>query len=338
MQKSAMIMGVCAFVAATGAQAGDAGRKLFVRHAGLRPNIVRPSKLPTWTFSWTYGGQQYNAIFVGTNPAHGGATTIPTYIIPVALKYGTTVESPLTKDKSGKSVVDYTVASPVFQSGIDYVLGGTHIGKTQYTDAFQRGALWGVGVQANPGYHVLLGKPKVGKQLELTADGHADEFGVQVLLLDIDSFDTGIQATIRKYPATSLPLFVTTQSYLTTGGECCIGGYHNFNGTQAYGMFTYIQGTQIFAEDVSALSLTVAEWMDDPMGTNGSPCTGGYAVGAEGNRKHPYGDYPYELNGFTYHLHNLLFPPYFGAPPSTSVNSWFDFHNIPLSVCSQQGS
>jgi hypothetical protein len=336
MPKTAIMAGLGVLALAHGGWAGEPGRPLFVRHVGLRPNIVKPTALSNWTFSWTYNGQQYNAVFVGTNPNSGAATTIPSYIIPVALKYGSTEESPLAKDKSGKSVVDYTIGSPIFQSGIDFVLGGTDIGKTQYPDAFQRAALWGAGVEANPGYHVLLGKPKIEKQLVLTADSQADEFGVKVLLLNIETFDADIQATIRKYPANSLPLFVTTQTYLTTGGACCIGGYHNYTGTQSYGMFTYIQGSQVFAEDVSALSQEVADWIDDPLDANETPC-GSYAVGAEGDAKHPYGNYPYKLDGFTYHLQNLLFPPYFGAPTSTSVKGWFDFHNVRLSVCGQQG-
>jgi len=41
------------------------------------------------------------------------------------------------------------------------------------------------------------------------------------------------------------------------------------------------------------------------------------------------------LNGFTYHLQDLLFPPFFGAPPSTSVKGWFSFQNFQVAICGQ---
>jgi hypothetical protein len=342
LPKSPFILCLGVLAAATAARANQASRPLFARNAGLRPNIVRQTALPTWNFSWTYNGQQYNAVFVGANPAGGAPTTIPSYIIPVALKYGTTLENPLAKDKSGKSVVDYTLTSPIFQSGIDFVLGQTDIGATQYTDAFQRGALWGAGVQANPGYHVLLGTPTVEKLVTLdspAADGTVGtQFGVKVVEADINWFDQQIQKQLTrlKIPANSLPIFLTTQAYLLQDTSCCIGGYHSYNGAQTYVQATFIQGKQAFAEDVSALSHELAGWMDNPLSQNMTPC-GGYDVGGGGNAKHPFGTYAYKLNGFTYHLQDLLFPPYFGAPASTSVNGWLSFHNNPLSVCSKTG-
>jgi hypothetical protein len=339
MQRPPLAFLFCLLALAPGAQAG---RPLHPSRVGLRPNVTRPAALPTWTFSWTYSGQQYSAVFVGTDPAGGAATTIPSYIVPIAVKYGTTEENPLAKDKAGKTVVDYTVASPLFQSGIDFKLGHTDIGATQYSDAFQRGALWGAGVQANQGYHVLLGAPQVAKLVTLTvpkADGTVGtEFGVKVVEVDANWFDAQVQPLLAKLqiPANALTIFLTTQSYLLEGGSCCIGGYHSYNGTQFYVQSTFIQARNVFAEDVSALSYELADWIDNPLSQNVTPC-GGYTIGAGGDAKHPYGAYAYKLNGYTYHLQDLLFPPYFGAPASTSVNGWLSFHNIPLSVCSQNG-
>jgi len=47
-----------------------------------------------------------------------------------------------------------------------------------------------------------------------------------------------------------------------------------------------------------------------------------------------YGSHHYVLNGFTYNLQDLVMLPYFGAPPSRSVNGWLSFHNAALSICS----
>jgi hypothetical protein len=302
-------------------------------------DVAPASAIPTWSFGWTYGGHQYTASFVGTNPASGGATTVPAYIVPIALKLGGTIENPLSTDRAGQSAVSRTLASPLFQSGIDFVVGGTDLGATQYADAFQRGALWGAGVQANPAYHVLLGAPVVESLVTLTVpDGDgtvAAPFGFKVIEVDLNWFDSQIQPLLSSLniPANALTIFVTTQSYLTQGqNSCCIGGYHNYNGTQSYIDFSYIANKGAFAQDVSALSLELPAWIDNPFSSNVTPC-GGYDVGAGGGTKHPDGTYPYKLNGMTYHLQNLLFPPYFGAPPAVSVNGWASFHNLKLTVC-----
>jgi hypothetical protein len=136
--------------------------------------------LPMFTFAWSGGSE----VFVGNDPTTGAAVTIPVVIIPLKMTYGTTTEDPLKKDSTGKSTIDHTVASPIFQSGIDYVQGGTDVGNTQYIDAFQRASLW-YGVSSNTGYHVLLGKPTIAKEVALTipkADGGVStQFGAHVV-------------------------------------------------------------------------------------------------------------------------------------------------------------
>jgi hypothetical protein len=311
----------------------------FAVQPGLRPNVHKATALPTWTFQWTYSGRNYSAIFVGANPSSATSTTIPVEIIPVIMKVGTTTENP-KKKVGGVSVIDRVLASPIFDSTTSYTQGGTAIGATQYEDAFQKAALWGIGGSAS-GYHVLLGTPKVEKAIKLTGQSVGTEFGIKVILANINTFDNAIQSTIAKLPANSLPIFVTTQTYLTSGG-CCIGGYHSYTGTQAYSMFTYIQNTgntTVFSQDVSAMSHEIGEWMDDPE-TNNSVACGIYEVGdpLEGGQPgHPYGTWTYALGGFTYHLQDLVLPPYFGATPSTSINSWSTFQGYTIGVCSNGG-
>lgn len=330
---------------AQAAVADEAARPMFARRVGVLPKNLHPtgSGIPaSWDFTWKYNGNKYTAVFLGTDPSKGAkSTTIPVEIIPVEMKYQKTVEDPTTTKIKGKSVITLTDTSPIFESKTDYKQGGVDLGKTQYEDAFMRGQAWGVGVSKNTGYHVLLGKPKVEKKLVLTADGEEkNPFGSsEVLLYNINSFDNAIQSTVAKLPANSLPMFVTVNTFLTSGG-CCIGGYHNYNGTQAYGMFTYITDTGSFSQDVSALSHEVGEWLDDPLTNNGVAC-GIYEVGdpLEGGQPgHAYGTWTYKLHAFTYHLQDLVFPPYFGAPTSTSVNKQFTFQGYTgLGVCSNGG-
>jgi hypothetical protein len=225
------------------------------------------------------------------------------------------------------------------------------VGTTQYEDAFQRGNFWSI-VQSNPNYHVLLGGPTAHVSVlpELTlnvpaADGSlGSPFGHQVAEVDINYFDAQISAYMtqnNKINPGNLPIFETTNTYLTEGG-CCIGGYHSANGAQTYSMFTYITYSGDFSQDVSALSHEIGEWMDDPLypQENTTPC-GILEVGDPlegGSNGHPYGTWPYPLHNFTYHLQDLTFIGYFGAPLSTSVNSWWTFQNFPFTQICQNGS
>ena len=322
----------------------------------LQANIQTPAPpLPTWHGSYVYSGHTYSYTMVGTAPSTGASTTVPTFIIPVKLVYvtstGTVTFTPTHKLTNGQTVLQNTIASPIFKSGIDFVQGGTDLGNTQYIDAFQRGNFWGT-VSKHTGYHLLLGAPKVLPTLTLTVpkiDGTVGtEFGVRVGLADINYFDAQLQAYIAAHTQIvpdSLPIFVTYNAYLTQGG-CCIGGYHNFNGTQAYAHFTYIGKVGAFAQDVSALSHEVGEWADDPQGANTNvPAKCGLTgsqileVGDPEEGFANYGDFAYTLGGFTYNLQDLTYLPYFGAPPNTSANNSLTFQGNPfsLSVCSNGG-
>jgi hypothetical protein len=138
-----------------------------------------------------------------------------------------------------------------------------------------------------------------------------------------------------------LPIFITYNVFLTSGG-CCIGGYHSANGSQpggqTYSYATYVDAAGSFSQDVSALSHEIGEWMDDPFVDNHVNCTDNsiMEVGDPLENHANYGAYPYTLNGFTYNLQSLVFIGYFGAPRSTSVNSWLSFQNDEANVCPGQ--
>ncbi len=327
----------------------------------LKPNLRSDIKTPatpltTWNGTFTYLGHTYKYNMVGTTPSTGTSTTIPTFIIPVKLSYvttkGTQSFSPNQKLSNGQTAIQNIVASPIFATGVDFVSDKTDMGSTQYIDAFQRANFWGT-VSSHTGYHLLLGTPKVMPVLSLTvpsADGKVGtEFGVRVGLADINWIDAQFQAYMTKNSATivpnSLPIFVTYNAYLTSGG-CCIGGYHNSYGStsapQAYSHFTYINHAGAFSQDVSALSHEIGEWADDPLvvNTNGNSVSCGILeVGDPEEGFTNYGGFPYTLGGFTYNLQDLTFLEYFGAPNTTSVGGQLTFQSNPfsLSVCSNGG-
>lgn len=330
----------------------------FERGINARPPgpAARAAALPTFTFAWSYQTRQYSAVFMGKKPSTGLSTTIPVYLIPVELTYGTTSADPTVADSSGVSPVNRTLSSPVFKRNIDFVAaGGVDMGKTQYIDAFERANLWGT-VQSQTGYHVYFGTPQVTAKQTLVVPKNqgtiATAFGVKAIIANINWFDPQAEAllTSLQIPARSIAVFITTQSYLSdnagTSG-CCIGGYHSYTGTQAYAHFTFITPPSglAFSNDVSALSHELGEYVDDPYTNNtdvpASCATQGngqqiYEVGDPIEVDTNYGDFDVKSGGYTYHLQDLVNPTYFGASAGTSTTGQ-SFKGLSFSVCQNGG-
>jgi hypothetical protein len=315
------------------------------------PGVIAPaSTLATWNGSFTYSGTNYSYNMVGTTPSSNAATTVTTYIIPVKIvitnKRGVkTTFDPAHVLSNGKTVITNTTTSPIFDKTTTYVQGGVNVGTTQYIDAFQRANFWGT-VQSDSNYHLLLGGPTVLAEQTLsppTRDGTTGSpFGFTAGLVDINWFDSQLPAIMSRLGVSqnTLPIFLTYDVYLTQNRSCCIGGYHssegNLSNLQAYAHATYVDHPGDFAQDVSALSHEVGEWADDPLvvnyNGNNTPC-GILEVGDPLENNANFGAYHYVLNGFTYNLQDLVTLPYFGAPPSTSVNGFFTFQGEGLTVC-----
>jgi hypothetical protein len=328
------------------------------------------TNLPQWTFSWTssYNNRAYNSVILGGNPSSSNATTtIEVGIIPIKMVYGSSngnmTFDPNTAGEFGKySTTTMVNDSLIFKSLVDYNQGGTDLGTTQYEDAYMRGNYWGYGVSKNTNYHLIL-KTLVGPEQTLdvpTSEGDVISnpwSGIPTGTADINWFDAQLQTIMAKYSCTKikepcigpnvLPLFITENVYLTEGG-CCIGGYHSANGGapsgQTYSYSTSIQdaSVEVFSQDIGALAHEIGEWIMDPFTTNSSPCpsNGILEVGDPLETGPDFGDYPYTVDGFTFHPQDLVFITWFGAPAATSLDKWngvqkdvVTFQNENLNVC-----
>jgi hypothetical protein len=322
---------------------GRAVPRLAVRPPRPVPsNVQVPSGLlPEWNGSFVYNGTQYDYVMVGADPSSNQGALITTWIVPVkiVLSTGETFD-PLSGGTS--SALARTVLSPIFDNSTTYSQGGVDVGTTQYIDAFQRANFWSI-VSNNPNSHLLLGGPNSHTAIlpELTLNVPASDgqvgtpFGHQVAEVDINYFDNQVNSYLTQNHVinpTGLPIFETTNTYLTEQG-CCIGGYHSAVGAQTYTVFTYITYPGEFAQDVSALSAELGDWADDPLypAPNSTPC-GGMAVADPAGTS-----YPYQLHGFTYHLQDLAFLRYFGGPADGSVNDWWTFQGYPFTQPCQNG-
>jgi len=308
--------------------------------------------LQTWNGSFTYQGTTYTFNMVGAQPSTNTSVTIPVEIIPIKIviagrgRGGTSTFDPSHVLSNGKTITANTVASPIFAS-IPFSSGGANMGTTQYIDAYQRANFWGT---ADTGSHLLLGGPAVLAEQTLSPPSRSGKtgtvFGFTAGLVDINWFDSQLHTLITNLGISpnTFPIFLTYDVYLTQNNSCCIGGYHSSTGStsapQAYAHATYVDHVGAFAQDVSALSHEVGEWADDPLvvtiNGNNTPC-GILENGDPLENNANFGGFPYTANGFTYNLQDLVTLPYFGASPSTSVNSEFTFQGELLTVC-QNGS
>ncbi|MGH9430571.1 MAG: hypothetical protein ACRD3T_03430 [Terriglobia bacterium] len=305
-----------------------------------------------WSGSFVSGGHTYPYTMVGTDPSSTDTTTTVTaYIIPVRVGCHGHVYDPKHVLPNGRTVIANTTASPIFNSGIDFVQSGTDLGNTQYEDAFQRGNFWG-DVVTNTSYHLLLNVQVLPEQsLRVpTRDcsiGNPFGFG-NVAIVNINYFDAQLQSIISKSTTitpSSFPIALTYDLYLSENSGlsgCCIGGYHSDFGSlsapQTYAQFTYIPNTGQFSQDVSALSHEAGEWVDDPFVDNSTPVMGGcdgiLEVGDPLENEPNFGTYPYNLGGFTYHLQDLVFLDFFSGNNSLQVNGWWTFQNELSGQCS----
>jgi hypothetical protein len=321
------------------------------------PKLGSP-QLTQWNGSFTdHLSQTVNYTMVGTDPNTMNITTrVKVLVIPLKMVFGVangnmTFDPLKTKTPNGRNVIKDLLRSPLFKSSVDYVQGGVDLGTTQYIDAYQRGNFWSV-VQGHPNYHVKL-VPQVLDEQEIDVPPgvgavETNPFGSKpVGTMEVDVFDQDIQSILSANAGTmtpdTLPLFVSANVFLTEGiAVCCIGGYHSATAGhpsgQTYGYSTYETEIGSFSQDVSALSHEIGEWMDDPFTDNDVNCADNslMEVGDPLENNSNYGGFPYTVNGRTYNLQSLVFIGYFGAPPSTSVNSWLSFQNDEASVCPGQ--
>jgi hypothetical protein len=321
-----------------------------VMPAHLRHDLPPPAaSLQSWNGSFTFGGTNYPYNMVGAAPSTNSTATITTFIIPIKIVITNRNGSKSTFDPShvlsnGNSVTTNTLTSPIFDSTTTYTQGGVDVGTTQYIDAFQRANFWGT-VQSNPNSHLLLSTTVLAEQTLSPSRSFGrtgSVFGFTAALVDINWFDSQVPNLISRLgiQPNQFPIFLTYDTYLTQGGGCCIGGYHSSEGSisnpQSYAEATYVDHPGAFSQDVSALSHEVGEWADDPLTVNfngnNTPC-GILEVGDPLENNPNFGGFPYVLHGFTYNLQDLVTLPYFGAPPSTSVNGFFTFQGESLSVC-----
>jgi hypothetical protein len=345
---TALVALVCISLAGIAvAQDSQTARPMFMT---LPPHSYFPAAAPPvaslkqWTYTFTYNGRTYNDVFVGTDPSKTNTTTTILWgIIPIKFVFGASngnmTFDPTAPNEFGKLSADQMlIGSPQFASTVDFVQGGTDVGKTQYGDAYQRANFWS-DVMTNTNYHLLFAKAVIAPVQTINVSSSQGNVisnpwgGYPTGTMDINIFDTllqGIMSKFKQIQPNTFPLAVGYNMYLTSGG-CCIGGYHSANAgppngqTYAYTSVMQQASVGVFSQDIGAASHEVGEWIIDPFTTNDSPC-GIMEIGDPLETEPNFGDFPYTVGGLTYHPQDLVFNDYFGAPV-IQVNGWHTFQN-----------
>jgi hypothetical protein len=325
---------------------------------------------------WDGSDRKYTYEMVGTNPfvpeGRRAHTIVKAEVFPVVVTFADTgaVFDPTITDavcSPAGSAMELTMASPVFQP-TTITPGGTSLGTGEYPSyLFQRANFYSetAGSDAiNPNYGVTLQAveepsidivvaPDSGETVELGCD--------QLGLLNVIDFDRYLQSAIQSsslrhiITPTALPIFVLSNvvGYLNAPNDCCVLGYHaamrnsaHNDGFQTYAVADFdTSGLFAGSSDITDLSHEVAEWMDDPAGTNPTPPWGkiGQVTGCQANLEvgDPLTgtDFPMTMpNGYTYHPQELAFKSWFYRDkPSSGVNGWYSFNGTfksPSAPCS----
>jgi chitinase len=333
----------------------------FAQNASSQsPDMV---SVPTFTRSYSAAGKDYSYTVVGSDPAKGGTTTIPTVLVPVTLAFDAPVDTTGKKAILDASQdVSKVVHSPIFQK---YAFAS---GTTQYTDAMQR-ASFSQSAPAGNSWHTLLSQPKVVPVKISVPVGYgyvltSRKTGKSLAVVDIQFLQKELFKQLPKQRAGSLVIALTKDTTYYALGDatvCCSWGTHGVD-TSAGARQSFVLGSyldpHVVAQDsdIQPLTQQLAQWFMDPLldplakyrdpnapgnvfpgwmrPEKGRGC-GGTGVGTslflmtpmDNNPKNNVPaspGYAANANGTTYHLQNVALIPWYTQAPGEKTYSFPD--------------
>ncbi len=329
------------------AQAENVATRVIPRDA-IRPRVpltedmaAAIKEVPLWKGAYQYKGKSYSYLMVGTDPAKGSVTTtVPVFIVPLKLTFsdGTVFDATAPMIGLHESATQAVEMSPIFQP-VSWTEGSIDVGSTQYIDAFQRANFWSSVSTQSPNYHVLLGVPTVLPLQSYNVPASAGSTmpgpvpGTKRATVNNAFLDKVITPDIfSRFPQITSQSFTIFLDYNVFPGGAY--GFHDVwrsspGKGNTYTYVSYLEPyTQVIDADISTLAHEVAEWVDDPVVNNSTPC-GILEVGD------PLSSviFDVQLNGMVWHPQDLVFAPWFTYQPSFSVNGWLTFKNSFTTAC-----
>ena len=216
------------------------------------------------TFEHAMGAGAYR--LVGHDPGQGGATTIPTVLVPVSLAFE-------SKRSGGKPFLmaagpdaARVAASPIF-AAFAFPTGGT----TQYADALLRATF----PKADE-WHTLLGKPEV-RPVQITIPAGygyvltSKKTGAAAAIVDIEFLQKQLFQQIPKQDGKLVIAVTHNTAYYTEGDAtlCCSWGTHGVDAAtgNSFVLGSYLHGAPAVVEDrdVQPLTQQLGEFVNDPL-------------------------------------------------------------------------
>jgi len=120
----------------------DQGVHARITAAQARASALAGTTVPEYTATQKVGTKSFTYTIVGKNPSikvTNPSTTVTAEIVPVIMKFGGHTWNPTVADScdAGASALTRTQKSPIVVAQA-HSFGGTAMGTTQVTDAFQR--------------------------------------------------------------------------------------------------------------------------------------------------------------------------------------------------------
>lgn len=298
-------------------------------------------------------GKTYTYSIAGADPRKSNATTNVLYLpIELRVKFADGTVLDPTKPACGDTV---SVANRFFKGPnfvpVPLVSNGVSVGKVQITDGFQRAEFWKI--LKGPRYHTVLKGAAAPVVVDVTAPGGSTtRNGVcagsthKVGAINVDAMNNIIKniAKNRAKP-NQVAVFLTYNVFETSGGRCCVLGFHSAFGTAA-GTQTYSIGAYndrgLFQDrwtaDIDTWTHEFGDLLDDPFpfagaGMNWTPPWGGTGQVPQGSCQDNLetGDpltgtgFEVRYNGFLYHPQELAFFSWFYRTPTTGTGGKFSF-------------
>jgi len=216
------------------------------------------------TFQHSVGQSSYT--LVGHDPARGGATTIPTVLVPITLSFE-------TKKAAGKPFimdagpdVRRVLRSPVF-SKFAFPSGGS----TQYADALLRTTF-----PKAEGWHTLLGKPKLKPVKISVPAGYgyiltSKKSGSYFAVVDLEFLQKELFKQVPKQEGKLVIAVTHDTTYFADADAtvCCTWGSHGVDSAtgNSFVLGSYLHAAPTIVEDgdVQPLTQQLGEFINDPL-------------------------------------------------------------------------
>ena len=216
------------------------------------------------TFQQAAGQGFYTLL--GQDPARGGATIIPTVLVPVTLSFDAKKTAGKPFIMAAAQDVPRILRSPIF-SKFAFPSGGT----TQYADAMLRTTF-----PTAAGWHTLLGKPEVKPVTVTVPVGYgyiltSKKTGDSIAVVDVEFLQKELFRQLPKQEGKLVIAMTHNTTYYADGDAtvCCSWGTHGVDSAteNSFVLSSYLQAAPTVVEDgdVQPLTQQLAELINDPL-------------------------------------------------------------------------